>query len=114
MDTLTITGLSVAAKIGIHAWEKQINQKLLIDIHIQSDLQHCEEDIHKTIDYDKLCQTVCEYVENQSFNLIETVATGIACLLHEQFALQEFSVSVSKPHAIKNAQNIKVTIHRKD
>lgn len=112
MDSLHIKGLSIAARIGIHEWEQRIAQRLLIDIHIPSDFKDCQDDINKTIDYDKLCQRVTRHVESQSFKLIETVANSVANLLKSEFPIQQVSVSVSKPHAVKNASGIVVNVSR--
>lgn len=111
-DTLTITALNVATKIGVHAWEQRINQTLLIDISIPSDFSNCEDKLTNTLDYADLCQTVTQYVESNSFQLIETVANSVAQLIQERFNVTELSIKVAKPHAIKNAGSIQVIVHR--
>ncbi len=37
MDKLRITGLEVSTRIGIHAWERQVLQRLAIDLEIDID-----------------------------------------------------------------------------
>lgn len=108
MDTLNISALSVSTHIGVHAWEQRIKQTLLIDISITHDFSNCNDDIANTIDYERLCQLVTSYVESNSFQLIETVAQHIIKLIRDEFSVTEFQVTVSKPHAIKNAKNIQV------
>lgn len=112
LDSLHIKGLAVNTHIGVHAWEQQILQRLLIDITIPADFGSCEDNIAKTIDYDRLCQLVTNYIESNSFQLIETVAARVADLVKIEFNIQQINVSVSKPHAIKNAANIEVNISR--
>ena len=112
MDSLHIKGLSVATRIGVFTWEQQISQRLSIDISIPADFSDCKDELANTIDYDKLCQHVTAYVETNAFNLIETVADKVARLIKEEFKLQQLTVSVSKPHAVKNAANIQVTVTR--
>lgn len=99
-------------RIGVHAWEQQILQRLYIDISIPGNFTACNDDITNTIDYDKLCQTVTAYIESHSFCLIETVADKVANLIKQEFAIPQLTVSVSKPHAIKNASDIRVTVTR--
>lgn len=111
-DSLRITALSVATQIGIHAWEQRITQKLLLDITIPVDLSTCNNALENTIDYDALCQQVTTFVESNAFTLIETVAEQVAQLIKDAFNVSELTVSVSKPHAIKHAGNITVTINR--
>lgn len=112
MDMLQIKGLAVATRIGVYAWEQKILQPLFIDLSIPADFSQCEEQLAKTIDYEKLCLLVSNYVEGQAFQLIETVADRIALLLKKEFNLPEVTVSVSKPKAIKNASDIRVTVTR--
>lgn len=108
MDTLKITALKVATKIGVHAWEQRINQTLLIDITILCDFSHCEDNLANTVDYDALCKAVTHYVETKSFQLIETVASEVTQLIAQEFNITNLTVAVSKPHAVSNAGNIQV------
>lgn len=110
MDTLQIKSLKVTTHIGVHAWEQKIVQPLLIDIIILGDFSQCQDELANTIDYDALCQRVTHYVESTSFRLIETVAHSVANLIKTEFKPEQLTVSISKPHAIKNASNICVTV----
>jgi dihydroneopterin aldolase len=112
LDTLNIKALNVSTKIGVYAWEQRINQQLLIDISMNADFSACHDDINKTIDYAILCDTVTRFVESKSFQLIETVANEVAGLIQQQFNVPQVTVSVSKPHAVKNAANIQVIVTR--
>ncbi len=112
MDILNITGLSVATKIGVYAWEQRINQQLLIDITIPNDFKDCKDKLENTIDYEALCQKVTQFVESKSFQLIETVANEVAEFIQEQFKVITLTIAVTKPHAIKNASGIKIVINR--
>lgn len=112
MDYLNITALNVSTKIGVHAWEQRINQQLLIDISIPSDFTGCNDELTSTLDYDALCQLVTQFLESNSFQLIETVANNIADLIKDKFKVTQVSITVSKPHAIKNAGSVKVTVNR--
>lgn len=112
MDSLKIKALNVATKIGVHNWEQHINQKLLIDISIPTDFSGCKEDLSHTIDYDALCKTVTQFVASKSFQLIETVANDVAALIKQEFKVATVTVGISKPHAVKNAGMIEVSVTR--
>jgi dihydroneopterin aldolase len=111
-DILQITALSTKTHIGVHAWEQRIVQSLLLDIRIHTDFTTCHNELANTIDYDQLCQQVTTFVESNTFTLIETVAEKVAQLIKDEFNVAELTVSVSKPHAIKNAGGICVTVNR--
>ena len=112
MDQITITGLSVVTQIGAHQWEQQIKQRLLIDINIPTHFESISDSLAEALDYDKLCTLATEYVEQHSFQLIETVANQLASFLKNEFKLNALTVTVHKPQAIKNAQSISVTATR--
>ncbi len=112
MDILMVQGLSVQTKIGVYAWEQQIQQQVLIDITIPSDFSACEDDLSHTLDYAALCQKVTSFVESKSFQLIEYLANSVAELIKEEFQVQQVTVSVAKPHAVKNAGMIKISVTR--
>lgn len=112
MDTLNIKSLSVSTKIGVYSWEQRINQQLLIDITIPADFSSCEDNLANTIDYAALCQMVTEFVQAQSFQLIESVANKVADLIQQEFKVINLTIAVSKPHAVKNAGTIQVVINR--
>lgn len=111
-DTLHITELSAMTRIGVHAWEQRIEQQLLIDLHIPLQVSACHDQLENTLDYDALCQCVTSYVESNTFQLIETVAENVAQLIKETFHVSQLTVSVQKPHAVKNARQIFITITR--
>lgn len=112
MDCLFIQNLSVSTQIGVHAWEQRIKQQLLIDITIPADFSNCQDELTHTIDYDALCQKVTYFVESQSFQLIETVANQVAQLIKEAFKVDAVTIAITKPHAVKNAAVIKVSVSR--
>ena len=112
MDNIFIKGLNVVTRIGAHNWEQQIKQRLLIDISIPFNFADCGDDLAKTLDYDHLCTATTEYLEQQSFQLIESVANNLALFIKKEFNLKEVTLTVHKPQAIKNAQSISVTATR--
>ncbi|KTD23764.1 dihydroneopterin aldolase [Legionella lansingensis] len=112
MDTLSIKNLTVNTRIGVHDWEQQILQRLVIDISIPIDSTVCHDELANTIDYDKLCQLATTYLEGNAFRLIETVANKLAELIKDEFKVPQLTISVSKPYAIKNAGDIRITVTR--
>lgn len=112
MDTLFIKGLNVITRIGANDWEQQIMQRLLLDISIPVDFADCEDKLERTLDYDKLCTAATQWLEQQSFQLIESVANNLALFIKNEFKLDGITITVHKPQAIKNAQSISVTATR--
>lgn len=112
MDKIEIKSLSVLTTIGVHAWEQRIKQRLLIDLSLSLDVSLCQDALNNTIDYEDLCQQITTYVESTSFLLIEAVANAVAQYVKDHFAVMQLTICVNKPHAIKNAGNVSVTVSR--
>lgn len=111
-DSIHIQSLTTMAIIGIHEWEQKIRQKLLIDITLYLDLRACQDDLNNSVDYASLCEVVTNFIESQSFRLIETVAEQVITLIKERFGVTRVQLTVSKPHAVNNARNVAVTLIR--
>lgn len=106
MQSLKITGLKTKTKIGIHAFEQQILQSIILDIEIPLDLPQDITNIEQTVDYAKVCDVVTHFIESNQFDLIEKLSQQVRQLLQTEFKLTQFTLTVSKPNAIANAANI--------
>ncbi len=112
MDKLEIIGLTVPTCIGVHAWEQKIKQKVVIDLSLPIDCNSVDDTLSNTLDYDKLCQSITHYLETNTFLLIETLAEKLSEQIKAMYGLSSLRLSVSKPNAIANASNVRVTIDR--
>ncbi len=115
MDTIFIKQLQVDTVIGVYDWEKTIQQRLLLDIELKSDIRQAaqQDDISQTLDYAVIAQRVTQLITAQPLELIETVAENVAQLLLNDFATREVSVTVYKPDALPQAQTVGVSIVRR-
>ena len=114
MDTLFITDLTIPTQIGIYAWEKQIKQKVILDIEIGIDNQQAARynKIEHSIDYAKLCEAITQYVSDTPFNLIENLAESVATLIQDEFNVTWLKLKARKPGAVANAKHAGVVIER--
>lgn len=113
MDSLEIKRLKVNARIGVHEWEKRIIQPLYCDISIPISFNDLNDDnLGSVLDYALLCQKVTAFVESTQYQLLETLANQLAIFIKNTFGLTKVTVSISKPHAVENAGDIQITVHR--
>lgn len=114
MDTVFIRQLQVDTVIGVYDWEKQITQRLLIDLTLAADLHEAavHDDLRLTLDYAVISEKVIALITTQPIELIETVAERIAQLLLREFATSRVDVTVQKPGAVPQAQTVGVQITR--
>jgi len=68
--------------------------------------------IEDTIDYKKITKGIIKFVEKSEFQLQETLAEGIADLVKNQYKVDSLKLRVSKPGALRHAEDVGVIIHR--
>ena len=112
MDNLLVTGLTAKTRIGIHDWEQQILQTVVVDLELPCDLAKVNDDIDNTIDYAKLSELVTHFIESNNFHLLETLASQLSDLVFSEFDIHQLKLTVSKPNAISNAKNICIQLER--
>ena len=96
-DVIYIKDLRIKTIIGIFDWERETKQEVTIE---------------DTLDYKKICKAVIKFVEESSFQLQESLAEGIACLIQEEFKVEAIKLRVSKPGALRGAEDVGLIIHR--
>ncbi len=83
MDLIKINKLKINTIIGVNQNEKQKKQQLVIDviIHTQTKKAAQTENLNDTIDYAAIPKEIKQKIENNQYNLIETVAEECAQLI---------------------------------
>lgn len=113
-DTVSIRGLKVVATIGVWDWEREIEQTLLIDLDIQTDISAAAQSdaLDDALDYDAVSRQVTDWVRERRPKLIEVLAEGIANLVLGHEPVTAIGVTVRKPGAVAAAESVAVSIWR--
>jgi len=79
--------------------ERELGQRFEIDVEIVADLSEAvtEDDMRKTVDYEKVYRMVESEVVNEKYHLLETMADKLARDLLETFGAIEVLVRIRKP-----------------
>jgi dihydroneopterin aldolase len=114
MDRIFISALAVDAVIGIYDWERNVKQRLEIDLEMWTDLRAAAKSdaIEDTLNYKSVAKRVLGFVEASSFRLVEALAGEIARIVLEEFKLARVRVTVHKPGAIRHSKDVGVVIER--
>ena len=98
-DTVSVRDLRVSAVIGVHDWEREIEQTLVFDVDMAADAAKAatRDDIAAALDYSAVAQTIRSVVTTGKFQLIETAAERVAERLREEYRLGWVRVEVVKP-----------------
>ena len=113
MDTVAIRGLRVAAVIGVHDWEREIEQTLVFAVDMAADVARAaaSDRISDALDYSAVAQTVTDVVTQGEFQLIETAAERVAWQLLADYPLGWVRVEVAKPLS-RDGYTAAVTVER--
>ncbi|MDY3306217.1 dihydroneopterin aldolase [Psychrobacter sanguinis] len=113
-DFVKIKGLKVNAVIGVFDWERAIEQPLLIDVSMATDISEAgrSDDINDAINYKEVCDDITELCQQTKALLIERLAELIAAHILSKYNTTQVEVSVAKPTAIKAAEAVAVQITR--
>ena len=102
MDCISVVDLEVYAHHGVLEEEKKQGQTFLITFEAYLDISQAgeEDDLTLSVSYASMCYTIEDYLKSEKYNLIETLAEGIAkALLTTYDLVKGVKVTVKKPHA---------------
>ncbi len=114
MDTIFLRDLEINATIGIFEWEKRIKQKVRIDLEMGTDIAKAAatDSIEDTLDYKAISKRITQFVEDSSYELIETLIEKIAEILLNEFNIPWVRVTLSKPGAVRGSRDVGIIIER--
>ena len=114
MDIVYIRGLEVKTVIGIYDWEKEIKQKITIDLEMASDIKKAADtdEIADALDYKSVSKRLISFVEESEIQLIETLEEKIAEIVLSEFGVSWLKLSLGKPGAVTGSRDVGVIIER--
>jgi 7,8-dihydroneopterin aldolase/epimerase/oxygenase len=97
--TIEISGLSLYTHMGVSAAEREVGQRLLLDIRL--DVGECDatvtDRIEDTVDYAEVCDAVNLVAQQRSYRTLERLCTAIADRLLERYEAHAVWVKAAKP-----------------
>jgi len=114
MDIVYIKALEAETIIGIYDWEREIRQKVCLDLEMGTDIRQAAatEVVDNTLDYKSVSDTLLAFIEESEFQLVETMAEEIAALVMQRFGVRWLRLRLGKPGAVPAAQDVGVIIER--
>jgi dihydroneopterin aldolase len=114
MDRIFISALTTEAVIGIYDWEREVKQRLEIDLELWMDLRAAAKSdaIEDTLNYKSVAKRVLAFVEASQYRLVEALAGEIARIVLEEFRVARVRVTVHKPGAIRHSRDVGVVVER--
>jgi 7,8-dihydroneopterin aldolase/epimerase/oxygenase len=97
--TVEITGLSLYTQHGVSDAEREIGQRLVIDVAFE--LTDCDamvtDRVEDTVDYAEVCEQVALAAQERSYKTLERLCAAIADRLMERYGADSVRVKAAKP-----------------
>ena len=115
-DYVSIKDLSVPAVIGVHDWEREIEQTLVFSVDMvpeTADVRRAaaSDDLADALDYSAVASTIAAVVRDGKFRLIETAAERVAERLLADHPVGWLRLELRKPITAE-AYTAAITIER--
>ena len=97
--TIEIVGLSLYTHHGVTAAEREIGQRLVLDVRFDVGEPDAlvTDRVEDTIDYGEVCQVIALIAQQRSYKTLERLCAVIADRLASQFGAESVTVKASKP-----------------
>lgn len=114
MDKIYIRDFALRCIIGLYPEERTKKQNVIINVTMTTDLRAAgqSDDLNETVDYKAIKLNILSFVENSSFNLIESLAEGIAAICLKDTKVQSATVTIDKPGALRFCRSVAVEVTR--
>ena len=104
------------AVIGVFDWERQVKQKIRINLEMSTDIAKAAatDALEDTLDYKAISTRIRELVDNNQPQLVETLIELIAQTILREFNVPWLRITIAKPGAVRGSDAVGVTIERGD
>jgi dihydroneopterin aldolase len=97
--TIEVSGLSLFTHVGVTEAEREVGQRLLLDIRLDvggSDATITDR-LEDTVDYGEVCDAANLVAQQRSYKTLERLCTAIADRLIDRYDVQAVWVKAAKP-----------------
>ena len=97
--TVEVTGLSLYTHHGVTEAEREIGQRLILDLRFDAGASDATvtDRLEDTVDYARVCEVVALVAQQRSYKTLEALCTAIADRMLADFEASEVWVKATKP-----------------
>lgn len=97
--TIEIVGLSLFTHHGVSAAEREVGQRLVLDVRFDVGEPDAliTDRVEDTVDYGEVCQVIALMAQQRSYKTLERLCAVVADRLASQFGAESVTVKASKP-----------------
>lgn len=97
--SIDITGLAIYTHHGVSAAEREVGQRLMVDVSFELDV--CDatvtDELEDTVDYGAVCEQVWLAAQDRSYKTLERLGSAICDRLMDHFGVDSVMVRCTKP-----------------
>jgi D-erythro-7,8-dihydroneopterin triphosphate epimerase len=110
--TITIKNLRLRTYIGFNPDERAKKQDVVVNVRIQHHPHPAalRDDVENALDYKVITKSIIDHVERGRFLLLEKLAGDLIDICCSDPAVTRVEVTVDKPHALRFADSVSVTL----
>jgi D-erythro-7,8-dihydroneopterin triphosphate epimerase len=109
---IRITNLRLRTYIGFNPDERAKQQDVVINVEIHHDLNPdaLQDKVDGALDYKAITKAMIQHVETGRFLLLEKLVGDLVAICSRDTAVRKAVVTVDKPHALRFADSVSVTL----
>lgn len=109
---INIKNLRLRTYIGFNPEEREKRQDVVINMEIRypAETACSTDDVDSALDYKAITKQVIDLVENGRYLLLEKLVADVLQLATEPEGVQYAKVSIDKPHALRFADSVSLTL----
>ena len=114
MEKIFITELRADTIIGINKWERNVRQRVTVDLEMATDIRQAAatDDIQFALNYKTITDRLVDFISSSKFELVESLAEGIATIIVDDFSVPWVKVTLHKPGALSATKDVGLIIER--
>lgn len=113
--TIFVNDLRVTTIVGILPEERVNEQDIFVDVEMDHDFgaAAASENVETTVDYAEVSTVLTDWIRDEQFQLIETMAVrGCDLILERWPGISRARLTIKKPDAVAAARHTAVTFER--
>lgn len=109
---ISVKALRLRTYVGFNEEEQHKMQDVVLNVHIRHELHPAarEDQVEHALNYRTITKEVIALVENNRFLLLEKLVHDVLAAVMRHPGVQSVTVEADKPHALRFADSVSVTM----
>lgn len=112
--TIDIKNLRLRTYIGFNPEETEKKQDVILNIKINYliNIGILKDSVQDALNYKTITKAIINHVENGQFLLLEKLVSDVLTICHQHSEVIDAQVTIDKPHALRFADSVSLTMER--